>query len=543
MKNVRVIFQKQPTDALKHAARLFVRQVQDRCQAQVGIAEEPCAGCFTVMLAIEGGIGAEGFRIEDGGDRAVRIVGNDERGVLYGIGKFLRTSRFDSSGFTPGKWRGTSVPKCPIRMIYLATHFRNFYETAPDDELVRYIEDLGLWGYNTVLVHYPMFQYSGIADPVARQWLERVKMALGEARKRGLQVGLLQCPNQGYKTTPPELLGKEVKYVFGGNLGFNMCAAKPEAMNLLAKIYGELFDEFRDIGLDYYVTWPYDEGGCGCEKCVPWGARGYLDVSRLTADLACRRFPACKVILSTWCFEDENDANPFGEWTGLEKALETDKSWIDGLMADGHDDYFPAYVLKDGAPGGLPLVNFPEISMFKLWPWGGYGVNPAPAHFQMLWNRIKAKATGGAPYSEGIFEDINKAIWAQFYWDPNQTAEETVREYAAFEFAPEIADDALAIVRIFEQNHQRKSIKDSARRAFDLVLRSEGRLTEQARKSWRWRLFFLRALIDKEMFERHGKIQGEEIKAAFEEICRIYHVEKATWERVRPPAMVAERKS
>ena len=25
---------------------------------------------------------------------------------------------------------------------------------------------------------------------------------------------------------------------------------------------------------------------------------------------------------------------------------------------------------------------------------------------------------GGFPYSEGIYEDINKAIYAQFYWDP-----------------------------------------------------------------------------------------------------------------------------
>lgn len=517
---------------LKSAAALFTRHVQERSAAKVltdGNAP------VTVELAIVPGGAAEGFTIADGKDAGVRIVGNDERGVLYGVGKFLRGSRYGAAGFIPGAWRGTSQPKCPVRAVYLATHFNNFYEAAPLDELRRYVQDLSLWGYNTVLVHYPTWQFAGLSDPAARAWLERFKTVLGEARKSGLQVGLLQAPNNGYKTTPNELRGAKVPGNFRGNFGVNVCASKPEARKLLLQLYDELLDQFKDTGLDCFGLWPYDEGGCACEQCWPWGARGYISLSREMVQHIRARFPACKVILSTWCFENEKDTNPDGEWVGLTKALGEDKSWVDYIMADGHDNYFPKFPLETGVPGGLPLLNFPEISMFGMHPWGGYGANPAPAHFEALWGRIKHKASGGAPYSEGIYEDINKAICAQFYWDPDRKADDTVKEYAAFEFSPDAAADLLEAVRIFEKNHDRRRIGESALRAFELVRKAEAGMTAQARAAWRWRIFYLRALIDKELFERKGKLEGETLKAAFEELTRIYHAENAHSMPIKPP--------
>jgi len=213
--------------------------------------------------------------------------------------------------------------------------------------------------------------------------------------------------------------------------------------------------------------------------------------------------------------------------------LKEDKSWVDYIMADGHDDYFPKYLLQKGIPGQLPLVNFPEISMFGMHPWGGYGTNPAPVHFQKLWDRIKHKTVGGAPYSEGIYEDINKAIIAGFYWNPDKKAQDTVKEYLSFEFSPEVADDMLKVVRIFEQNHYRKKITKSAVEAFELVKKAEKKLTTKAKRSWRWRIFYLRALIDKELFERKGK--REALKAAFDELTKIYHAENAHSMPIKPP--------
>ena len=123
-------------------------------------------------------------------------------------------------------------------------------------------------------------------------------------------------------------------------------------------------------------------------------------------------------------------------------------------MADNFEDY-PRYPLDKGVPGGLPLLNFPDISMYGQYPWGGYGANPHPGRLQQRWDETKTKLSGGFPYSEGIYEDLNKVICAQLYWEPDRPAIETVKEYAAFEFSPEVADDVTSVVKIFEKNHLR----------------------------------------------------------------------------------------
>jgi hypothetical protein len=158
-----------------------------------------------------------------------------------------------------------------------------------------------------------------------------------------------------------------------------------------------------------------------------------------------------------------------------------------------------------------------------------------PARLQQLWNQTQHKLAGGTPYSEGIYEDINKAICSQFYWDPQRSAIETVREYAAFEYSPAVADNVVSVVQIFEQNHQRKQIGPSADEAFGRVKDIETKLTPQARKSWRWRIFYLRALIDRELFRTKGKLEGNALQDAFGELTAIYHAEHAHSMPIRPP--------
>lgn len=529
-----IVLHSETTAVLRNIASIMERQILQRCDARPTSTD---SARLCIELTIDESIGSETYRIADGKNGAIRITGGDERGVLYGVGKFLRTSHYTSSGFFPGRWRGSSAPECPVRAVYLATHFGNFYESAPIEQVTRYIQDLGLWGYNTILIAYPPCQFDGPQDASALKWIDRFRVVLADARQCGLQIGLMECANQGYKSTPMALRATPVPGNRRGNFGVNLCPSKPEARRLLLHSHVNLLNKFADVGLDYYVFWPYDEGGCACSQCWPWGARGFLSISRDLSKLVHKKFPDCKIILSTWCFENENDDNPDGEWVGLEKNLRQDKSWVKYIMADGHDNYFPNYILEHGVPGNLPLLNFPEISMFGMSPWGGYGTNPAPRHFQMLWDRIRHIASGGAPYSEGIYEDINKVIIAGFYWDRGQKAEDSVREYLAYEFSPDVAEDLLKVVQIFEQNHNRKNIQDSALRAFDLVSKAQVHLTQKVRSSWRWRIFYLRALIDKELYQRKGKLEGETLKAAFAELTQLYHAEHVHSMPIKPPVI------
>ena len=289
--SIRLVLPAKSDTAVESIGRIFARQLSQRCDARTTTTG---SAPLQVVLALEPGLGAESFRIADDGKDNIRIIGNDARGLLYGVGKFLRNSRYDQGGFTPGDWRGTSMPQGSFRALYAATHFMNFYEAAPAQEVQSYVEDLGLWGANVVIVHFPTWNFEGFDDPAARRNLEQLHCILQAAKAIGLQVGLVQTPTAGFTTAPKEIRAIPVPDDLGrrGHFGVNCCPSNPAGHEYLLNLYTRLFDKFKDIGLDYLVFWPYDEGGCGCTNCWPWGARGYPKLSRDVVQAARARFPA-----------------------------------------------------------------------------------------------------------------------------------------------------------------------------------------------------------------------------------------------------------
>ncbi len=534
---VRLVLPKQHGPIMDKAAAIFTRRVKQRCGIETANAG---ANAPTIELQVRPGIGAEGFTISSGAGGTVRVTGNDDLGVLYGLGKLFRTSRCAAGGFLPGAWRGTSHPVASLRGIYLASHFGNFYEAAPIQELEDYVEDLALWGVNAIGFAFPPWQYASLDDPEARGNLERIRAMMKATRHAGMQVGAFVAPNQGFKNAPQELLAKPYPddWHRRGSLGVNVCPSLRAGREYLLNYWKRLLDEYREIGLDFVVYWPYDEGGCGCAQCWPWGARGYVEICREFSRLARSKYPHSRTVVSTWMF----DTPPAGEWEGLTKVLAGGNAWADYIMADAHED-FPRYPLDRGVPGGLPLVNFPEISMWGMAPWGGYGANPLPEHLQHLWNRVAGKVSGGFPYSEGIYEDLNKVIYNQFYWDPQRSAKETVKEYAASEFSPDVSNEVLRAVGILEANHRRTNGRferppEQTAEAYELLREADRKLTPQARGAWRWRILYLRALIDDELRKTGGRSRGPILKEAYVELVRIYHAEHVHTNRVSPPDLL-----
>ena len=153
-----------------------------------------------------------------------------------------------------------------------------------------------------------------------------------------MKAGLFICPNQGLRGAPQEL-GAEPNFDpmrSRGNAGRNICVSKPGALEYLSTVWKGQLEQFEGIGLDYLVTWPYDEGGCGCDKCRPWGAKAYLDTVCRLREVAISMYPTLQVVLSTWTF-DVPDGQ--GEFEALYKRLATDMSWVGYVMADAHNTY------------------------------------------------------------------------------------------------------------------------------------------------------------------------------------------------------------
>lgn len=528
------------------AAEILEREIRERTRAT-------SAGT-PILLDVRQGVGAEGFAIEDGPGGGVRIVGDDGRGLLYGVGRFLRGSRFSPGAFTPSPWRGRSVPAMPIRGIYFATHFHNFFHEAPLQDIRRYLEELALWGCNALVVWFDMHHYTGLDDPAAGAMVARLRAILAFASEVGIAPGLGVLANEAYSSSPVELRAMP----FPWHYHVELCPSKPAGMELILKWRREMLQAFAGLDIQQVWIWPYDQGGCRCDACAPWGVNGYINTSKRVSDEVRRTFPQANIILSTWCFDYEVP----GEYVGLARKFATQKpNWVDYLIVDAHIDRgFPQYVLEHGAPGGLPVLNFPEISMYGMGPWGGFGANVYPSMIQGFWDKSRHLLAGGFPYCEGIYEDLNKAVALQLYWDPQKPALETVRDYASYEFSPDTAGDVTAAVQSMEQtlghwlvgreqlqlwqkNPHASSASDQLYRLtklkspplhWEVLHKVDRELSPQARASWRWRILYLRAALDQELCASGGR-PTPRADACFEELTRIYHAENADF-TVAPPS-------
>nr|MDO8114895.1 hypothetical protein [Candidatus Sigynarchaeota archaeon] len=520
---------------------ILKRHVQARCGCDFIFDER----ARTVLhLEIEPGSQQDGFTIRDDDNGLIMIVGGNFRSIVYGLGKLLRTSTFAPGRFTASSWRGTSVPQNELRAVYFATHFFNFYHAAPVEKIVEYVEDLALWGFNAVVVCYDMHHLTGIDTPEARRFIDRLKAILTAAKETGLRPGLTMLANEGYANSPVELRADQsfpgTRHIRGG-YGVELCTSKPAGKKLALQWLGEEFQAFSSIDIELIMLWPYDQGGCCCPECRPWGANGFVGAAKDAAILARQYFPRAKIILSTWLFDPGVDE---GEWRGLTEKLSAPQDWVDYILADSHEA-FPKYPLGHGVPGNLPLLNFPEISMWGMNPWGGYGANPLPGRFQAFWDVIRDKLSGGVLYSEGLYEDVNKIIWAQFYWDSARTARETLREYVAYEFPGCNVDEVAEGIMALEEGHR----EFSTRKRWRLKLRSNARAQKVANmfdretkllptniaRSWRWRILCIRASLDLERFT--GKrYPNAAVKAWFDELTAIYHAQDAEG-CVRPPRL------
>lgn len=545
---------------------IYARAIKEHDLIDPDLAET--ADC-EINLGVDPTLPAESFQIT-GDPCQIRILGGDRLGLLYGVGKFLRTSRRESGQFVPSDWRGLSQPQKEVRGIYFATHFHNFYQDAPLEKVKEYIQDIALWGFNTLSVWFDLHTYHGINDPAAQAMITRLRQLLQAARAIGMKTSLTLLANEAFANSPE---GMRAEWSAGQNGYFQepaghyhveLCPHKPGAVELLFRWRRQVFAAFRDISrkypseLDYIWIWPYDQGGCTCAKCAPWGVNGFLKLARPIAEVAREYFPQVRIVLSTWYF----DHFIKGEWQGLQKFLKKPSDWLtdrDFLMAELISGGYPDFLVKNGVPGRMRLLGFPEISMQGAVPWGGFGANPLPGLVQRLMEASNPMQAGGFPYSEGIFEDMNKALCAQLYWDPASSAESILKEYIAYEFSPSIVDTVWKVLQLLENTLPRHRVNEAGviqdypspdssgpeqprfvlehPEAVDLAWQKlqevDGILPGWARRSWRWRIIYLRGLIDHELL--HNNFQVSQLcEQSFHELIEIYHAQHADY-AVSPP--------
>ncbi|MEG0767534.1 MAG: hypothetical protein RR482_07445, partial [Clostridia bacterium] len=274
------------------------------------------------------------YEIADSTEGMVVLAGN-RSGFLSGVGRILLDGSFTQTGFKPGPFRGMFTNRHELLGTYFATHFGNYYVTAPMDELRRLLEDLALYGQNYLPVWFDMHHYTGADDPNAVAFARRVSAMLTLARRVGMKIDIGGLSNEAFSTTPDPLKAQwhaQNGYKHGlSHYHVEICPHAPGGMEWILQNRRDMLELFRDLHPDFMSFSIYDQGGCTCEKCAPYGAKTYLDLTMQLHELVKEYWPDTKLMLSAWLLGEPVD----GEWEywydELSKPKYKDIEYIKGL--------------------------------------------------------------------------------------------------------------------------------------------------------------------------------------------------------------------
>ncbi len=489
--------------------------------------------------------GADGYRIEQTAD-GVLLTGCGIQNLFAALGRFLFESEFDGNGgFSPPILPIVHQETIAVRGMYYATHFHNFYQEAPLTELFDQVTDLALRDANALLVWFDMHTYHGMTDPAAVTMTARLKALLKHAEAVGIKPSMLMLANEGFAGTPEAIQAENAiqNGYTATPLGFyhtEICPSKPGGRDELLRQRREMLEAFRGIDLQYVCYWPYDQGGCTCQGCAPWGTNGYLrlfpDFRRTVQNV----FPDAKILLSTWFF----DRFTTGEWEGMTAFLKNGlPEGVSHVLSFFFGD-LPEPLRRDGMPKDVPFISFPEISMQGAEPWGGFGANPLPRFLDEGEN--DGLYQGGFPYSEGIFEDLNKWICLSRFAGVASDATDAVRRYLKWEFCSQREDLLQAILKMEEtlpryvhteedglhcELHGIEAVESVAQ----TISACEKQIPEALRQGFKWRILAIRAALDRELLACGGiPSRSAQCQVLLQELYDRYHAEQAL-SYVRPP--------
>ena len=427
-------------------------------------APEDCACTF----ALEENAGFENddiFEIDVHGT-AFRFRANGVRGLMYAIGLFLRKAEFKNGGITlSGEIAGLHAPKKPIRGHQLGYRpCSNTYDAWTWEDFKRYMAELMYFGMNTVefipfTEQNALMQYSG----------EQMTYLLSkEAHALGLNVSLWIPNTDGDEAA--ELAEREALFMFvpyidavfvpGSDPG-SLPAA--ELIDRCNKIY--------DILIKYHPhaeVWPSAQAP---HNAPGWGEEFLEALLNAGPGIA-------------------------GVITGPNRAFRTDE-------------------LRRRLPEKYPIRFYPDITHnlrcehpvhFEKDDWhyafsaclSRESINPRPAEYKRLFDTVSPYTVGSVTYSDGVNDDVNKAMWCALEWDDMLSPAELAEDYARAYLWDYDTEETAAVILLLEKNWLGSPLE----KRIDFTLYAAEGLKKKGWNNWRFLQLYFRALCDKYIKER-----------------------------------------
>jgi hypothetical protein len=424
----------------------------------------------------------EGYRIvctDKDGKEVIWIIGADERGILFGVGKLLRTAFMTNDKFILNEpFDLATSPVQSIRGHQLGyRNTANSYDAWDVRKFEQYIRDLAIFGTNSI-----------------------------ECIPLGSEAKSVLMP------IPPSEMNIRISEICA-RYGLDYWAWTPISADLTDKTKwaAELLEHET-----FYKNCPKLD-----EIFVPGGDPGdnhpreVLPFLKELHDRLIKFHPSAGIWISLQGFSAEKIDYFFSY---LEKYS---PDWIRGIVSGPGSPsisetryrlpqkykhrHYPD--ITHNVRCDYPVVNWDQAFMLTV---GREGSNPMPNYYSKIHSTYAPYTDGFVSYSDGCHDDVNKITFSMRGWDMSQSPYEIMTDYCRFFFGPALAESGADGIFGLEHNwvgpiKENGSIETTF--AFWQNLEKEN---PQLAGNWRWQLLVMRAYYD--TYQRRRKIYEQKLE-------------------------------
>ncbi len=454
------------------AVQMLIEEVEKRSQVRWSrVNQAPNDGSPIISLSRASNANSlprEGYQLKTSAN-SVSIIGNDARGVLFGVGHLLRSLYITKQKIAlPAPLNLTTAPKYPLRGHQLGYRPKtNSYDGWNVAQWEQYIRDLAVWGTNAIELipprsdddadspHFPL--------PPMQMMIEMSRICADY----GLDVWIWY-----------PALDKDY--------------GDPKTVEFALSEWGEVFKKLPRID---HIFVPGGDPGSTPPKLL----MNLLE--KQTANL--RRFhPKAGM----WVAPQGFSPQWLDEFLAMVRA---EPKWLSGIVY-GPQSRLTLPQMRAAIPAKYPIRHYPDIthsrqSQFPVPDWdlafalteAREVINPRPTDQAHIFRLLQPDTNGFITYSEGCNDDVNKILWSALGWNPDMDVLDILRDYSRYFIGANYADSFARGLLGLEQNWRGPVVTNSS---INVTLEQFQTLERQASPSqlqnWRFQQALYRAYYD-----------------------------------------------
>ncbi|TLV01555.1 hypothetical protein FEN17_13660 [Dyadobacter luticola] len=447
---------------------------------------------YRTALAALAPTNAEGLKIwSDKKSNSVIVAGKDTRGILYGVGRLLRSMEISTGNLTlPDNLVLSTSPRYPMRGHQLGYRPKtNAYDAFPIERFDQYIRDLALFGANTIEIVPPRTDDDATSKhmkvPPAQMIVEQSRIC----KSYGLDVSIWY-PNMGKDYVNADSIKKEL-----------------QERELVFASLPKLNSVFVPAG---------DPGELEPDVLFAWLEK--------EAGVLQKYHPNAKIWVSPQVFR------PTQKWfDSFFEHANKEYPWFGGVVF-GPWVKIPVYKIRELLKPNIPIRHYPDIthnysSQYPVPHWdlayamtlGRESINPRPFDEKAIHNALDQFGIGSVSYSEGTNDDVNKFVWSDQDWNPETPVMETLRDYSRLFFGPKYTETGAQGLVALERNWKGELItNDGVETTFMQWQTLEKDAPKKLLQNPRFQMALIRAYFDN--YTRRRLIYETELERSAREI-------------------------